>query len=167
MTDTKTGTDLAKQVLAKGAASRRGVMCGLAGLGAASALAACGTAESPSSSSSSDAPTDSSADGATSEGTEGGATGDAIAATADIPVGTGLVVDETVIVQPSADEFVAFSAVCPHQGAIVAAPDADGNIICPRHQSTWTIDGALEQGPAETDLPAVEITVEDGQIFLA
>jgi Rieske Fe-S protein len=168
MTDTKTGTDLAKQVLAKGAASRRGVMCGLAGLGAAGALAACGTAESPSSSSSSsDAPADTSADGATSEGTEGGATGEAIAATTDVPEGSGLVVDEIVIVQPTADEFAAFSAVCPHQGAIVSAPDADGNIICPRHQSTWTIDGALEQGPAETDLPAVEITVEDGQIFLA
>jgi Rieske Fe-S protein len=167
MTDTKTGTDSAKQVLAKGAASRRGVMCGLAGLGAAGALAACGTAESPSSSSSSDAPTDSSADGATGEGTTGGATGEAIAATTDVPEGGGLVVDETVIVQPTADEFAAFSAVCPHQGAIVAAPDADGNIICPRHQSTWTLDGALEQGPAETDLPAVEITVEDGQIFLA
>jgi Rieske Fe-S protein len=166
MTDTKTGPDLAKQVLAKGIASRRGVMCGLAGLGAAGALAACGTAESPSSDpTSSDAPADTSADGATSEGTEGGGT--AIAATADVPEGGGLVVDETVIVQPSADEFAAFSAVCPHQGAIVAAPDADGNIICPRHQSTWTIDGALEQGPAETDLAEVAITVEDGQIFLA
>lgn len=166
MTDTKTRTDLAQQVLAKRAASRRGVMCGLAGLGAAGALAACGTAESPSSSdstSSAGSPTD----GATSEGTDGGAGGTPIAATADVPEGGGLVVDETVIVQPSADEFVAFSAVCPHQGAIVAAPDADGNIICPRHQSTWTIDGALEQGPAETDLSAVEITVEDGQIFLA
>ncbi|MEV3937402.1 Rieske (2Fe-2S) protein [Glycomyces sp. NPDC049804] len=162
MTDTKAGTDLAEQAPAKALASRRGVMCGLAGLGAAGALAACGTAESP----------DTETPGTEStSAADGGATGEAggtgIAATADVPVGGGIVVEETVIVQPTADEFLAFSAVCPHQGAIVAAPDADGNIICPRHQSTWTLEGELEQGPAEGNLPAVEITVEDGQIALA
>ncbi|SDD92564.1 Rieske (2Fe-2S) protein [Glycomyces harbinensis] len=164
MTDTRVGADLAREALAKGNASRRGVMCGLAGLGAAGALAACGTAESPS-----DSDAESSAgatDGATSEGADSGA-GTGIATTEDVPEGGGLVVDETVIVQPTADEFLAFSAVCPHMGTIVEAPDADGNIVCPNHGSTWTIDGELEQGPAEVNLSAVEITVEDGQIFLA
>jgi Rieske Fe-S protein len=164
MTDTRAGSDLARRVLGTGATSRRGVMCGLAGLGAAGALAACGTAESPNGSESTTGATDPTT-GSTGATGESGATG--IAATADVPVGGGIVVDETVIVQPAADEFLAFSAVCPHQGAIVAAPDADGNIICPRHQSTWTIDGELEEGPAETNLSAVEITVEDGQIALA
>jgi Rieske Fe-S protein len=160
MTDTRVGSDLAGRVLS----SRRGVMCGLAGLGAAGALAACGTAESPNGSD----PTSGGADPTTGSTGSAGETGGAgIAATTDVPVGGGIVVDETVIVQPTADEFLAFSAVCPHQGAIVAAPDADGNIICPRHQSTWTIDGELEEGPAETNLSAVEITVEDGQISLA
>jgi Rieske Fe-S protein len=160
MTDTRVGSDLASRVLS----SRRGVMCGLAGLGAAGALAACGTAESPNGSD----PTSGGADPTTGSTGSAGETGGAgIAATTDVPVGGGIVVDETVIVQPTADEFLAFSAVCPHQGAIVAAPDADGNIICPRHQSTWTIDGELEEGPAETNLSAVEITVEDGQISLA
>jgi Rieske Fe-S protein len=162
MTDTKAGTDLARQVLAKGAASRRGVMCGLAGLGTAGALAACGTAEAPSGTDATTGGADSSTDGSTDSGAAA-----AIAATSDVPEGGGIVVDETVIVQPSADEFLAFSAVCPHQGAIVGAPDADGNIVCPSHGSTWTIDGALEQGPAEVDLAEVPITVEDGQISLA
>lgn len=164
MTDTKSGTDLARNVLAKGVASRRGVMCGVAGLGAVGALAACGTAESPSSADPSTATDDASTEGG-STGESGGGTG--IAATADVPVGGGIVVDETVIVQPSADEFLAFSAVCPHQGAIVAAPDAEGTIVCPRHQSAWSLEGALEQGPAEVNLSEVEITVEDGQILLA
>ncbi|GAA2125181.1 Rieske (2Fe-2S) protein [Glycomyces algeriensis] len=169
MTDTRNGSDPAVRIPAdtattaplvrRQAATRRGMMCGLAGLGAAGALAACGT-ESPSGS-------DSSTTG--SSGTEGGSTGEGggIAATSDVPVGGGIVVDQTVIVQPTADEFLAFTAVCPHQGATVAAPDADGNIICPQHQSTWTIEGTLEQGPADIDLPPVEITVEDGQISLA
>lgn len=161
MTDTKAGTEQALHVLAKGNASRRGVMCGLAGLGAAGALAACGTAEPPSSGG--DATTGSDADAGGSTGSGGGT---AVAAAGDVPEGGGIVVDETVIVQPSADEFLAFSAVCPHQGSIVGAPDAEGNIVCPSHGSTWTIDGALEQGPAEVDLAEVAITVEDGQIFL-
>lgn len=164
MTDTKAGTDLARHVLAKGVASRRGVMCGVAGLGAVGALSACGTAESSSGSDSSTA-TDSASTEGGSTGESGGGTG--IAATADVPEGGGIVVDETVIVQPSADEFLAFSAVCPHQGAIVAAPDAEGTIICPRHQSAWSLGGELEEGPAEGNLSEVEITVEDGQIFLA
>ncbi|MDA1362878.1 Rieske (2Fe-2S) protein [Glycomyces luteolus] len=164
MTDTRTGSDLAGRVLTKAVTSRRGVMCGLAGLGAAGALAACGTAESPNGSESTTGAADPSTEGGSTTEGSGGA---GIAATADVPVGGGLVVDETVIVQPTADEFLAFSAVCPHQGAIVDAPDADGNIICPRHQSTWTIEGELEEGPAEVNLPAVEITVEDGQISLA
>lgn len=156
-----TDTDLARKVLA----SRRGVMCGLAGLGAAGALAACGTAEPPSSGS---ATTEGVADGGGNDGANGDAgQSGALAATADVPVGGGIVVDQTVLVQPSADEFLAFSAVCPHQGTIVSAPDSDGKIVCPNHQSTWTIEGDLERGPAETDLSEVEITVEDGQIFTA
>ena len=160
MTDTKTGSDLAQRVLA----SRRGLMCGLAGLGAAGALAACGSAEeSPSPEGSSEAAPSGGADSSTADA--GG--GQAIAATADVPEGGGIVVDETVIVQPSADEFLAFSAVCPHQGAIVNPPDAAGDIVCPSHGSMFGLDGSLEQGPAETGLAEVEITVEDGQIFLA
>ncbi|MEU5875339.1 Rieske (2Fe-2S) protein [Glycomyces sp. NPDC047369] len=161
MTDSKTGSDLARRVIA----SRRGLMCGLAGLGAAGALAACGTAESPSDSSTSsgsDATTGGSTDGST-----GDAGGDAVAATADVPEGGGIVVDDTVIVQPSADEFLAFSAVCPHMGTIVNPPDAAGDIICPNHGSTFSLEGELEKGPAETGLTPVDITVEDGQIFLA
>ncbi|MCD0444442.1 Rieske (2Fe-2S) protein [Glycomyces sp. A-F 0318] len=164
MTDTKAGNDLARRVLAKGNASRRGVMCGLAGLGAAGALAACGTAEPPSSSGG-DADATTGAD-ASGDGSTGSGAGTAVATTDEVPEGGGIVVDETVIVQPSADEFLAFSAVCPHQGAIVGAPGADGSIVCPSHGSAWTIDGALEQGPAEVDLAEVAITVEDGQIFL-
>ncbi|GAA1676432.1 hypothetical protein GCM10009830_23890 [Glycomyces endophyticus] len=159
MTDSKTGSDLAQRVLA----SRRGLMCGLAGLGAAGALAACGTAESPSGDADSDATT-----GGTSEGSTGDSGGGAaLAATADVPEGGGIVVDDTVLVQPSADEFLAFSAACPHMGTTVNPPDADGTIICPNHGSEFSLEGELEQGPAETGLSPVEITVEDGQIFLA
>ncbi|THV27903.1 Rieske (2Fe-2S) protein [Glycomyces paridis] len=159
MSDLKTGSEEARRVLA----SRRGLMCGLAGLGAAGALTACGTAESPSEN---DDPTTGADDGATTGGDDSGA-GTPIAATADVPEGGGIVVEDTVLVQPSADEFLAFSAACPHMGTPVNPPDADGTIICPNHGSAFSLEGELEQGPAETGLTEVGITVEDGQIYLA
>ncbi|MEU6858141.1 Rieske (2Fe-2S) protein [Glycomyces sp. NPDC046736] len=159
MTDSSTGTDLAARVLGD-RASRRGLMCAFAGAGAAGALAACGTAE----------PTDSGTtdSGPSSEGDgdqDGGGT--PLAATADVPLGGGIVVADTVLVQPDADEFLAFSAACPHMGTTVNPPDAGGVIVCPNHGSEFSLEGELEKGPAETGLSEVDITVEEGQIFLA
>lgn len=163
MTDIDSSRDLAKRVLA----SRRGLLCGAAALGAAGALAACGTAE-PSSSGSDDATTEETDTGDSGgAGDSGGQSTEALAATEDVPVGGGIVVAETVIVQPTQDEFLAFSAVCPHQGTIVGAPNEDGVIICPNHFSEFSMDGELLQGPAETGLTEVEITVEEGQILPA
>ncbi|MCH7232365.1 Rieske (2Fe-2S) protein [Glycomyces sp. L485] len=159
MTDTDNGRAIAQRVLA----SRRGIMCGVAALGAAGALAACGTAE----------PSDSSAGGSGDEptgGTDSGAAeggGAALTETSAVPVGGGIVVDDTIVVQPTADEFLAFSAACPHQGSILNAPDADGVIICPNHASQFDMGGELLQGPAETGLSEVDITVENGSITLA
>lgn len=161
MTDIDSGRDLAKRVLA----SRRGLLCGAAALGATGALAACGTAE-PQSSGSDDAESDSEETGGSTEGS-GGGTPQALASTDEVPVGGGIVAGETVIVQPTADEFLAFSAVCPHQGTIVNAPDDAGTIICPNHGSQFDMEGELLQGPAETGLTEVEITVEEGQILPA
>lgn len=141
MTEIDTGRATAQQVLT----SRRGLMCGVAGLGAAGALAACGTAEPE----------------------PGGGEDGVLARTSDVPVGGGVVSGETVIVQPTADEFAAFSAVCPHRGTIVDAPNDEGVIICPNHRSEFGIEGELLKGPAETGLTEVDIIVEDGEITLA
>ncbi|WP_051393642.1 ubiquinol-cytochrome c reductase iron-sulfur subunit [Glycomyces arizonensis] len=158
MTDIDTGRAVARRILA----SRRGLMCGLAGIGAAGALSACGTAEPVGDSSGSGGETGGSgSDG----GGEGGA--EALAQTADVPVGGGIVAGETVIVQPSADEFLAFSAVCPHMGTIVDAPNDEGVIICPNHHSEFGMEGELLKGPAETGLTEVAISVENGSITLA
>ncbi|WP_035701411.1 ubiquinol-cytochrome c reductase iron-sulfur subunit [Glycomyces tenuis] len=155
MTDIDTGRAAAQRVLA----SRRGLMCGLAGLGAAGALAACGTAE----------PADESSESggeATGGATEDGG-GEALASTSEVPVGGGIVVGETVIVQPAADEFLAFSAVCPHMQTIVDPPNEEGVIVCSNHFSEFDMEGGLLKGPAETGLTEVAITVENGGITLA
>jgi Rieske Fe-S protein len=155
MTDIDKGRAIAQQVLA----SRRGIMCGVAALGAAGVLAACGTAEPE------DGPT---ADPTNDAGADNGGgdtgSGDVVATTDQVPVGGGIVAAGLVITQPSADEFLAFSASCPHQGTAVNPPDDSGVIECPNHGSQFDVEGGLLRGPAETGLEPVEVEVQDGEI---
>ncbi len=91
-----------------------------------------------------------------------------IAATADVPVGGGLVLAEQqlVITQPTKGEFKGFSAVCTHQGCLV--DDVTGTINCPCHGSAYSIDdGSVVGGPAPAPLAEEKLVVEGGSIDLA
>ncbi|MFD6286794.1 Rieske (2Fe-2S) protein [Streptomyces sp. NPDC060205] len=106
-------------------------------------------------------------------GTAGGAApgggGKELTKTADVPVGGGKILkDEKVVVtQPEKGGFKAFSAVCTHQGCVVANV-SDGTINCTCHGSKFRIaDGSVAGGPAPKPLPARRITVEGDSISLA
>jgi len=80
------------------------------------------------------------------EGTPGGAAsessgpaGEALVPTADVPVGSGVVLDDVIVAQPTEGEFVAFTTVCTHQGAKVATVSADGVMTCSLHGSQFSI----------------------------
>ena len=75
----------------------------------------------------------------------------AIAKTSDVPVGSGVIVDEVVVTQPSAGVFKGFSAKCTHKGCLVDKI-ADGTIDCPCHGSRFGYDGKGLEGPALADL---------------
>jgi Rieske Fe-S protein len=146
------GNGLSRRVVVKSA--------GVAGL--AAVLAGCETygrasvAESDDSSGKSGDPT-------------AGATGATLASTGDIPVGGGKVFDakNVVVTQPVSGEFVAFSAVCTHQGCSVATV-RDGTINCPCHGSKFNIkDGSVAGGPAPQPLSKVSIAVDGTSIKLA
>ncbi|MET9503225.1 Rieske (2Fe-2S) protein [Streptomyces sp. NPDC006622] len=97
------------------------------------------------------------------------AAGRELARTTDIPVGGGRIFpDEKVVVtQPARGDFKAFSAVCTHQGCVVATV-ADGTINCACHKSSFSItDGAVAGGPATEPLPAEKIAVKGDAITLA
>src|SRR5688500_15554912 len=122
--------------------TRRAVLGGVAAVGAGALLAACG----------SDEPTDSgsgSGDG-TSEGSGDGASGGALATTDKVPVGGGTVFknEKIVVTQPTEGDFKAFTAVCTHQGCVVASVDGD-TIQCGCHGSQYNAsDGKVKKGPA-------------------
>lgn len=112
---------------------------------------------------------DTSVDPETAEPTATKAPGTKITATADVPVGGGVVVKaaKTVVTQPTKGEFKAFSAVCTHAGCVVAEV-ANGTINCPCHGSKYSIsDGSVTAGPAPSPLPAKAVAVDGAQIVSA
>ena len=98
-----------------------------------------------------------------------GGGGAKLAATADVPVGGGVILADAqlVITQPKAGTFKAFSAICTHQGCTVSSVE-NGTINCPCHGSEFAIaDGSVVAGPAPKPLPAQSIKVSGGSITAA
>ena len=89
----------------------------------------------------------------------------AIARTADIPVGSGVIVDDVVITQPAEGKFNGFSAVCTHAGCTVAEV-VGASINCPCHGSSFNLDGTVAKGPASRPLDAKGIVVQGDSIAL-
>jgi Rieske Fe-S protein len=155
-------------------ATRRGVLAGVGLVGLAGAVSACTSSGSPV---------------GTSGGAYGGAYGgtaaapsapaastpaaagngaSALAATSEIPVGSGKIftTEKVVVTQPVSGDFKAFSAVCTHMGCIVSQI-SDGTIDCPCHGSQFSIkDGSVVGGPAPSPLAAEAIKVSGERIIL-
>ncbi|MDH6706052.1 Rieske Fe-S protein [Kitasatospora sp. MAA19] len=133
------------------ATSRRTLLCGAAAvLAAGGAVAVTGCGSSASSSSSSTAakgPVD-------------------LGPASAVPEGGGKVFREQkiVVTQPAAGEYKAFSAKCTHAGCIVDQVK-NQQIQCPCHGSRFAItDGAVQDGPAPSPLPAYTVTVDGGNL---
>ncbi len=152
---------------------RRTVIQGAAIAAAAVPLAACGSSSSsndksprsPGSDPSNGSP--SSAGGSSSSA--GGSNAAALTSTSDIPQGGGKIFDsqKVVVTQPKAGSFKCFTAVCTHQGCIVATVSG-GTINCGCHGSMYNIaTGAVVGGPAPAPLAPVTIDVTGNEISLA
>jgi Rieske Fe-S protein len=177
------GTAMTQEVSVDGPVElgRRRVLLGAGAAGLAGVLVACGgddgatedpadTAPGP------DTTTDDDGDTATDDDTGDDDGDDAdddegepLASTADVPVGDGVIVADqgVVITQPEEGEFRAFSSTCTHEGCPVGAV-SDGLIRCPCHGSRFHIDdGSVENGPATSPLPEVQIRVDGDRILRA
>lgn len=134
-----------------------GAVGGLGAVGVASALTACGGSNDPT------IPPEESA--ASSQLSSNG-TLDVKAS--DIAVGGGVIVEsaKVVVTQPAKGTFKAFSAICPHQGCVVAKI-VDNVITCPCHTSTFNAEtGAVLGGPSPSPLAPHQITVKGDTITL-
>lgn len=69
-----------------------------------------------------------------------------------------------VVVQPSAGNFVALSAVCTHLGCIVAWNGQVEEFQCPCHGGRFSIDGKVLAGPPPSPLPSYAVAIESTQL---
>lgn len=148
-------------------ADRRAVLraAGLGGSAAAAAVtfAACGGSSSDSGAAGGTG--DSVATGGSSGDASGGSAAKASVATAKVPVGGGVILQEKyVVTQPTSGTYKAFSAICTHQGCPVNSVE-DGVIKCPCHGSEFSIsDGSAKVGPATKALDAYAATVQGSDV---
>jgi Rieske Fe-S protein len=169
------------------ASSRRAMLAGAGALGATCLLAACGTSSTSGTTNAngtdySNNPAPAGSKGAVAQGgvgsgnddssgggskSGGGSGATALAATADVPSGGGIIKGDLVITQPQAGTFKAFSKVCTHAGCDVNKVTG-GVISCPCHGSTFSIeDGSPTGGPATKPLPAVNVKVDGDNVVKA
>jgi Rieske Fe-S protein len=88
-----------------------------------------------------------------------------IAKTSQVPVGSGVIVDDVVITQPTQGVFNGLSSTCTHQGCKLDKV-ANGTIDCPCHGSKFNLDGSVANGPAKLPLPTKSISVQGDSIVL-
>lgn len=87
--------------------------------------------------------------------------------TAEVPEGGGVVRGGVVVTQPSAGEYKAFDARCPHQGCAVDEVTTRA-IICPCHGSEFDPrSGDMTRGPATEGLEERSVTVEGDDVVVS
>jgi cytochrome b6-f complex iron-sulfur subunit len=152
------------------------------GVGAASAsVAACGGgggsqggsgggSEGGSGGSAAGTSTPAAASGASGEATAGTG-GSAIAQESEVAPGSAVKFkdggQDAVLVHLDDGQFVAYSAICTHQGCTVAYRDSQ--LACPCHGSIFDPANGAEvvSGPAQRPLPEIPVEVQDGQVVRA
>ena len=106
-----------------------------------------------------------------SSGGDAKAGGGAIASESEVAPGSAIKFEDSgnpaVLVHLDNGDFVAYSAVCTHQGCTVAYQD--GNLACPCHGSIFDpADGAaVVSGPAQRPLPEIPVKVQGGEVVKA
>lgn len=166
--DRKTPHPLTSTVL-----TRRGLAVTGGTLGVGSLLAACGgddatTSPAGTDASSSTSSTSSSSATTSASGSASSSGGEVLAKLADVPVGSGVVVQDAkgsavVVVQPEAGQVAAFSGLCTHQGCAVALKDSE--LDCPCHRSRFELlTGKVLQGPATEPLKSLPVQVDGDSV---
>ncbi len=96
----------------------------------------------------------------------------AIARASEVPPGTALMFKDSggnpaVLVHLMRGSFVAYSAVCTHEGCTVAY--RKGQLACPCHGSIFdpAHDAQVVHGPARLPLPKIPVKVRDGRVVRA
>ena len=70
----------------------------------------------------------------------------------------------TYVTRTSTTSFLALSLACTHQGTTVIYNSATAQFTCPNHHSQFASNGAVQSGPASTNLNVLNVT-QSGNIL--
>ena len=102
------------------------------------------------------------------------AQGTKVATIADVPVGTAFqFADPTsgspaYLLQPKAGTFLAYSAICTHEGCVVGFDHAANGFACPCHGAQFdATTGAATRGPAQAPLQKFTVVASGNDLYIA
>lgn len=71
-----------------------------------------------------------------------------------------------VVIQPSAGQFIALTAVCTHLGCIVKWQKDKEDFLCPCHGGRYSPEGKVLAGPPPKPLETYAVTVQGDSILV-
>jgi thiosulfate dehydrogenase [quinone] large subunit len=100
--------------------------------------------------------------------------GTKVATVADVPVGTAFQFSDPIagspayLLQPKKGTFLAYSAVCTHEGCPVNYDAAHNGFACPCHGAQFdATTGAATRGPAQAPLQKFNVVVSGNDLYIA
>ena len=73
--------------------------------------------------------------------------------------GIGKVIGEVLVAKTTGGNYVALSKICTHEGNPVQYRSSSNDVFCQTHGSTFSIAGAVTNGPAAVPLKTYTVTV--------
>ncbi|MCF0072342.1 Rieske 2Fe-2S domain-containing protein [Dyadobacter sp. CY261] len=73
--------------------------------------------------------------------------------------GGSIIAGQVLVAQTTAGNYVALSKICTHEGNDVQYRSSSNDVFCQTHGSTFSIAGAVTNGPATTALKTYTVTV--------
>lgn len=137
---------------------RRGFVLGL---GATAALAACAAPAEPGG-----------ADATIGPAQTGTNKQYVVAKVSDVPVGTAFAFNSPAdgtpayLMQPTAGTFLAYLAICTHEGCVVEYAADQRTFLCPCHGANYDDQGAVTRGPAKSPLQRLEAFADGDDVVV-
>lgn len=71
-----------------------------------------------------------------------------------------------IVLRNTDGDLIALDRTCPHQSCAVSLDDDGKQLICPCHDSQFTLEGELVEGPAQKGLTNYEVKTEDNEVLV-